>query len=473
MLFSSLEFLYLFLPLTLLIYFLVPLRWRNPVLLLSSLIFYGWGEPKYILLMVLTILCDWGIGLLIARSDDEKKRRRWLIVAILLNLGFLAVFKYAGFIVDNLRLIPPLSHLKPLSLRLPIGISFYTFQALSYVIDVYRRDVRPQRSPVTFGTYVTLFPQLIAGPIVRYCDVEKELSDRTHSVLMTASGARIFLCGLAKKVLLANTVGALWASIRDLPTEELTVVGAWLGLVAYTLQMYFDFSGYSDMAIGLGRIFGFRFPENFYYPFVARTITDYWHRWHITLSTWFREYVYIPLGGNRKGKARTYLNLLLVWLLTGLWHGASWNFVLWGLYFFVFLAIERAGLGKWLEKAPSIVGHLYTLAVVVFSFYIFVFDGSLSTLDGTSAIRYLSVMFGKAGAGFCNAAVRYELRRNALLLIACILGATPFPRRLWRHLWSKYTAMEMVTTLLCLLSLGICTMYLVDSSFNPFLYFRF
>ena len=398
MLFSSLEFLYLYLPLTLLLYFTLPPRWRNAVLLSVSLVFYGWGEPIYLFLMVFTIAVDYAAGLLIARHRDREKRAKGiLIAAIVINLGLLAFFKYSDFILDNLRLIPALSSLPRLDLALPIGISFYTFQALSYVIDVYRREVVAQRDPIAFGAYVTLFPQLIAGPIVRYSDVDEQLTSRTHSVTMVASGIRTFVAGLAKKVLLANTAGELWASVRDLPTDRLTTAAAWLGIVCYTLQIYFDFSGYSDMAIGLGRMLGFRFPENFYYPLTARSITDYWRRWHITLSSWFREYVYIPLGGNRRGVARTYLNLLAVWALTGLWHGASWNFVIWGLYFFVLLALERAFLGKWLEKCPRVVGHLWTVVAVVFSFYIFVFDGSLETLSPAAALAYLGVLFGADG----------------------------------------------------------------------------
>ena len=474
MLFSSLEFLYLYLPLTLLLYFAVPLRWRNLVLLAVSLVFYGWGEPVYLFLMVFTIAVDYAAGLLIEHSGDNRRRARaWLIAAIVINLGLLAFFKYSDFVLDNLRAIPTLSGLPHLGVPLPIGISFYTFQALSYVIDVYRREVAAQRDPVAFGTYVTLFPQLIAGPIVRYSDVDAQLTDRSHSVTMLSGGVRTFICGLAKKVLLANTAGELWASVRDLPTDELTTAAAWFGAVCYTVQIYFDFSGYSDMAIGLGRMLGFRFPENFYYPMTARSITDYWRRWHITLSSWFREYLYIPLGGNRRGMARTYLNLLIVWLLTGLWHGASWNFVVWGLYFFVLLALERAFLGKWLEKLPRVVGHVWTLVCVVFSFYIFGFDASLPTLSPASAMAYLGVLFGRGGAGLFDGYVAFELVRNLPLLAICAIGMTPLPKRLFWRLYEKYRLMDALTVVLCVVSLLLCTAYLVDSSYNPFLYFRF
>lgn len=473
MLFSSLEFLYLYLPVTLLLYFITPLRYRNLVLLLVSLVFYGWSEPVYLFLMVFTILIDYEAGLLIQRAGTPRARRGWLIAAIVINLGLLGFFKYSGWLLDTLRLIPALANVPRLSVALPIGISFYTFQALSYVIDVYRGEVRAQRDPIAFGTYVTLFPQLIAGPIVRYSDVDEQLTRRSHSVLMAAGGARTFICGLCKKVLLANPAGELFARVRDLPTERLTTVGAWFGIVCFTVQIYFDFSGYSDMAIGLGRILGFRFPENFYYPMTARSVSEFWRRWHITLSTWFREYVYIPLGGNRRGRGRTYLNLLAVWVLTGLWHGASWNFVLWGLYFFLLLSLERLFLGRLLEQLPTVVGHAWTLLCVVFSFYIFVFDASLPTLSLSAARAYLAVLFGRRGAGLFGGDVGYEIFRNLPLLSLCVLGMTPLPKRLFWRLYEKHRVARWVAVGLCVAGLLVCTAYLVDSSYNPFLYFRF
>ena len=474
MLFSSLEFLYLFLPLTLLIYYLVPPRARNPVLLVVSLIFYGWGEPIYVFLMILTILVDNLAGVLIERyANRPRLKKAILIAAVVFNLGLLGFFKYADFIIANLRLIPGLSALKPLSVTLPIGISFYTFQALSYVIDVYRGEVKAQKNPATFGTYVALFPQLIAGPIVRYSDVEQELVSRTHRMEDINEGLRIFLCGLAKKVLLANNAGAMWEQLRDIPAAQQTVLGAWLGIAFYTFQIYFDFSGYSDMAIGLGRMLGFRFPRNFNYPFIARTVSDYWRRWHMTLSDWFRTYVYIPLGGNRRGKARTYLNMLIVWSLTGLWHGANWNFVLWGLFFFVVLALERAFLGKWLERAPRAIGHVYTILIVLFSFYIFVFDGSAPTLTGDAALQYLSTMFGASGAAFADAVLLYDVLRNLIFLVILCLAATPLPRRCMEALCRRLPAAQWLRVALCLAALILSTAYLVDSSYNPFLYFRF
>lgn len=474
MLFSSLEFLFAYLVITLGVYFLVPPRARNLVLLITSLAFYGWGEPLYVFLMIATILVDDLAGLLIARFDQKQKLRAkkvTLIAAIIFNIGLLAFFKYADFVIDNLRLIPALSSLPSPEVTLPIGISFYTFQALSYVIDVYRGEVKAQKNPVTFGAYVTLFPQLIAGPIVRYSDVEREIEHRTHRMEDVNIGTRVFLCGLAKKVLLANSAGAMWEHFRDVPIAQQTALGAWLGIIFYTFQIYFDFSGYSDMALGLGRILGFHFPENFNYPFTARSVTDYWRRWHMTLSGWFRSYVYIPLGGNRRGVARTYLNMLIVWTLTGLWHGASWNFVLWGLFFFVVLAVERAFLGKLLDRAPRVIGHLWTLAVAVFSFYLFVFDGSAATLDLSHALAYLSAMFG--GAPLADGVLLYDLCRNALLLVVLCVASTPLPKHLMTRLVEKYPAAEILRVLLCLVALVVCTAYLVDSSYNPFLYFRF
>ena len=367
MLFSSLEFLYLFLPLTLLFYFVLPPRLRNGVLLAVSLIFYAYGEPIYLLLMIGTVVLDYAFGLLIARFPKRAKLLLWSAVAV--NLGLLAFFKYYGLAASILP-IPVLS------VALPIGISFYTFQALSYVIDVYRGTVAPQRSLVAFGTYVALFPQLIAGPIVRYTDVDRALSYRQTTLSGAAEGVRRFVIGLAKKVLLANRAGALWEALRMANAASPTVLGAWLSLIFFAFQIYFDFSGYSDMAIGLGKLFGFSFPENFRYPYVARSITDFWRRWHITLSSWFREYVYIPLGGNRHGRLRMYRNLLITWALTGLWHGASWNFLAWGLYFFAILALEKAVLARLLARLPRPWQHVYALMLILFGWLIFAYDGS-------------------------------------------------------------------------------------------------
>ena len=475
MVFSSLLFLTIFLPVTVGLYYLLPKKARNLLLLAVSLVFYAWGEPTHIFVMLITTAYIWVFGLLVARAREQGKQgiaKLFLILTLVLSLGTLVFFKYTGFLVSTMPFLEGTA-LGGLKIALPIGISFYTFQALSYVIDVYRGEIKAQKNPATFGTYVTLFPQLIAGPIVRYSDVERELAHREHRMSDINAGVRIFLCGLAKKVLLANNAGAMWEQLREIPAAQQTVLGAWLGIAFYTFQIYFDFSGYSDMAIGLGRMLGFRFPENFNYPFTARTITDYWRRWHMTLSGWFRTYVYIPLGGNRRGAARTYLNMLIVWLLTGLWHGANWNFVLWGLFFFAVLAMERAFLGRWLERAPRALGHVYTMLIVLFSFYIFVFDGSAPTLTGAAAMQYLATMLGASGASMANGTLWYDVLRSLLFLLILSLAATPLPKRCLDALCRKLPAIEWVRVALALVALLLCTAYLVDSAYNPFLYFRF
>ena len=369
--FSSLPFLFGFLPITLVIYFAVPLRWRNLALLLASLVFYGWGEPVYISIMVLSILIDYTHGLLVEKYRSRNKLARWFVAeSVLLNLGLLGFFKYWDFFAANLSLIPGIS-IPALGLPLPIGISFFTFQTMSYTIDVYRGEAKAQKNIINFGAYVTLFPQLIAGPIVRYQTVADELEHRECTADLFADGVKRFACGVGKKVLLANNIGLLWeaASAQAAPT----VLTAWLGVIAYGFQIYFDFSGYSDMAIGLGRMLGFRFLENFNYPFLADSITDFWRRWHISMGTWFRDYVYIPLGGNKGGLAKQLRNIAIVWLLTGFWHGASWNFVLWGVYFGVLLVAEKLFLLRWLKKLPNPLRHIYALVLVTMSWTFFAF----------------------------------------------------------------------------------------------------
>ena len=483
MVFSSLEFIFVFLASVLATYYLVPPKARNFVLLLFSLVFYGWGEPLYVFLMIFTITVDYVCGFIIGRSldkanitDREQKRPKaakvTLVLSIVINLAILGFFKYWDFFAGTINSIIPTISLPTVSLALPIGISFYTFQALSYVIDVYRRDAKMQRNIASFGTYVTLFPQLIAGPIVRYADVDDQLRGREHSMALFASGVRTFVCGLCKKVLLANSAGALWKALSGATGDanlgvsgaaSATALGSWLVVIFYTFQIYFDFSGYSDMAIGLGKMFGFSFRENFYYPYVSSSVTEFWRRWHISLSTWFREYVYIPLGGNRVSMPRWLLNLFVVWALTGLWHGASWNFVLWGLYYYVLLVFEKAIFGKLLAKAPKFVGHVYTLIVVMFGWLLFASD-SLSTI-GT----YLSNMFT---APFSNGIVLWDLVRNVPFIIILCIASTPFPKRLYYRLREK-AAFRYAAPVLTVLALALCTAYLVDSSYNPFLYFRF
>ena len=467
MVFSSIPFLFYFLPAVMAVYFLVPRKLKNAVLLFFSLLFYGWGEPKLLWLMVGTIVLFYLCGLAIHRAQKQGWKKAWLTVSVVISLSLLGLFKYADLFVSSLNSLTGLS-IPLLKLALPVGISFYTFQCLSYTIDVYRGNVPAQKNIISFGAYVALFPQLIAGPIVRYRDVAAELECRTHSVTAVASGARTFVCGLAKKVLLANTAGAMWESFRAIPDAERTVIGAWLGIIFFTLQIYFDFSGYSDMAIGLGRMLGFRFAENFYYPYVSRSITDFWRRWHISLSTWFREYVYIPLGGNRCSKGRMLCNLLVTWLLTGLWHGASWNYLLWGLYFFLLLTVEKLFLGKWLEKLPRFLQHTYALFFIVIGWLIFVFE------DSTAGLSYLSTMLGIDGAGVMNHVDVYELLRNAAFLVISIIACLPAPKRFfYRQLEGKPRLCGTLANTVSLGALILCVAYLVNSSYNPFLYFRF
>ncbi len=470
MVFSSLEFLLLYLTVTLFVYHIAPLKLRNIVLLAVSLVFYGWGEPLYVFLMIFTINVDYLCGLLVERNvlrGDRRTAKICMIIAIVINLAILGFFKYYDFFIENLRLIPGLDFLKPLGLGLPIGISFYTFQALSYVIDVYRADTPAQKNIASFGAYVTLYPQLIAGPIVRYKDVDDQLTEREHSVPLFAEGVRTFIAGLCKKIFLANMVGQLWESFRAVPSDELSIVGAWLGIFCYSLQIYFDFSAYSDMAIGLGKMIGFRFLENFNYPYISRSITEFWRRWHISLGTWFRDYVYIPLGGNRCSKFRQLRNIFVVWLLTGFWHGASWNYILWGLYYFVLLLIEKLFLLKKLEKAPAFFRHLYTLFLVLFGWLLFVFE------DLGAGMIYLGNMFGVGGAGFIGAMDVYNLSRNLLFFAVLIIAATPLPKKICKALIEKHEAARIAFSVLGMIGVLMSLAYLADSTFNPFLYFRF
>ena len=470
MVFSSLEFMFLFLTATLLVYFVVPLAWRNPVLLGFSLLFYGWVEPVYVLLMVFTILVDYISGIFVdknLKNGNRKGAKLAMIGAIVINLGTLGFFKYFDFFVKNLALIPFFSGLKPLGIGLPIGISFYTFQSLSYVIDVYRGDGHAQYNVATFGTYVTLFPQLVAGPIVRYKDVDEQLVTREHSIPLFASGVRTFIAGLSKKVLLANTAGAMWKTLSEIPTGNRTVVGCWLGIIFYAFQIYFDFSGYSDMAIGLGKMFGFTFLENFNYPYISKSITEFWRRWHISLSTWFREYVYIPLGGNRSGKAKQIRNIFIVWFLTGFWHGASWNYILWGLYFFALLMIEKLFLLKKLEKAPAFVSHAYALLFILFGWLLFVFE------DLPAGGVWLGNMFGVGVSGFVGQFDLYTFVRSALLIVILAVASTPLPKKIYLKLTEKSEPARIVFAVGSLVLTLLSVAYLVASKFNPFLYTRF
>lgn len=467
MLFSSISFLFYFLPVTVGVYFLVPYRWKNVVLLVSSLLFYFYGEPVYALLLVGASLSAYVHGLLIDRYAGHWLSRFFLITSVVTGIGLLGFFKYADFLIGNVNALLG-TRVPLLRLALPIGISFYTFQTLSYTIDVYRGKAAVQRSAVKLCTYVALFPQLIAGPIVRYTDVERSLSSRTHSLDDAARGMARFVLGLGKKVLIANTLGELCVHFRQ--SGDKSVLFCWLYALSFALQIYFDFSGYSDMAIGLGRVFGFRFPENFRYPFVAGSVTEFWRRWHISLGSWFRDYVYIPLGGNRRGVGVQLRNILIVWLLTGLWHGAAWTFAAWGLFFAVLLIAEKLFLGKLLQRLPRAVGHAYLLLAVLVSFVLFNADGF------GQAAADLGGMFGLGGLPFATVQTWYYLRSYAVVLALAMLSATPLPRRVYERLIAAPRASRAVNAAapaVLIALLVVVTAYLVDGSFNPFLYFRF
>lgn len=468
MIFSSVLFLYIYLPLVLLIYQLTPLKYRNLFLLIVNLIFYGWGEPVYILLMFLSIGIDYVNGYYVGkyRNTDRKKAKRFVILSVLMNLSLLGFFKYYDFLAVSLNGLLNMQLLHPLGLSLPIGISFYTFQTMSYTIDIYRNQADAQKSIINFGTYVTLFPQLIAGPIVRYNDVADQLGHRENDSDMFAYGIQRFVLGLAKKVLLANNIGMLWETVQKMDFGSMSVLSAWLGIIAFAFQIYFDFSGYSDMAIGLGKMFGFTFLENFNYPYISKSITEFWRRWHISLSVWFKEYVYIPLGGNRHGTWRMVFNLAVVWMLTGFWHGASWNFLWWGSYFGVLLIIEKLFLKQWLDKCPAVVGHCYTLILVLISWVLFALN------DGEAIAAFLRAMFAMNGNRIVDHTAYYLLANYAILLIMLILASLPLGKILYHQYVEGKKLYAFVPLVLGVLLLA-STAYIVDASYNPFLYFRF
>ena len=466
MVFSSLLFLTIFLPVTVGLYYLLPKKARNLLLLAVSLVFYAWGEPTHIFVMLITTAYIWAFGLAVAKAKEQGKQavaKFFLILTLVLSLGTLVFFKYTGFLVSTMPFLEGTA-LGQLNIALPIGISFYTFQALSYIIDVYRGDVKSQKSWVNFAMYISLFPQLIAGPIVRYADVESQLEDRPFSFDHLFLGIQRFVLGLGKKVLLANQIGVLWETMAG----NSTVLGAWLGAVAFAFQIYFDFSAYSDMAIGLGRMLGFEFTENFNYPYQSASITEFWRRWHMTLGTWFREYVYIPLGGNRRGKGRQILNLLVVWFLTGFWHGAAWQFILWGLFYFVFLAAEKLFLLKPLQKAPGAVRHVYALVVVLLGWVLFACE------DIGAAGRMYGAMFG-IGVPLADEKALFYLGGSVVMLIICTVAATRLPKCLAQKLESKLpaTAFQYIRYGVILAVLLVSMAFLVADSYNPFLYFRF
>ncbi len=468
MVFSSILFLFTFLPAVLAAYHIVPKGWRNPLLFFVSLIFYAWGEPVYVILMVFTTVFGWFTGIMLERwGDDPKKAKGILALSVVVNLGILGFFKYGNFIVANINGLTGWG-ITEFNLPLPLGISFYTFQTMSYTIDVYRRHTPVQPNVLSFGAYVALFPQLIAGPIVRYNTIAQQLDYREETLELFGRGAGLFTVGLAKKVLLANNIGLFWDSIKALPSGEMTVLAAWCGIVAFGFQLYFDFSGYSDMAIGLGWMLGFHFERNFNYPYISRSITEFWRRWHISLSTWFREYLYIPLGGSRQGKGRTIFNLFVVWTATGFWHGASWNYVLWGLYYFVFLIAEKFLWGGLLERSPKLLRHVYTLLIVMTGWALFVFE------DMGSLGPFLQALGGQAVGGWANQPILYYLNSWSLTLLAAMVGITPLAKTVYGRLVVKYPGlMNVMQPVLMLAGLLLSVAYLVDSSYNPFLYFRF
>lgn len=464
MVFSSLVFMFAYLPITLLAYYLVPRQGRNIFLFIVNLIFYGWGEPKLVLLMVFNIFFNYIGGWLVDKyRADAKKKKLFLILTCVLDIGILAVFKYTGMITETLNMLPFLN-IPELQISLPIGISFYTFQTMSYVIDVYRDDAPVSKNFINFGTYVALFPQLIAGPIVRYRDVAEQLVNRRETLEMFTRGVKLFMVGLAKKVIIANTMGTLTTNIFA-TTDENGVVGTWVGMIAYTFQIYFDFSGYSDMACGLGNMMGFEFLKNFNYPYIAKSITDFWRRWHISLSTWFKEYVYIPLGGNRKGVKRQILNLLIVWGLTGLWHGAAYNFVLWGFYYGLLLILEKFVLKKFLDRLPSFVQHIYTLFIIIIGWGLFYFT------DVGQLGEFMVDLFN-FGNGICGDQAFNLIMSNLPMLIIAAVASTPLATMLYTR-FEHTRFMWIPETLYCMGVLAVSTASLVNQSYNPFLYFRF
>ncbi len=465
MLFSSITFLYYFLPYTLLIYFLAPKNWKNVVLFIASLFFYAWGEPKYILLMLLSIFVGFIFGLLIERYHEKKQSKYLLSASILICGGFLIYFKYADFLVMNLNLVG--FNFNPVKVALPIGISFYTFQIISYLIDVYRCEVKAQRNFLDLAAYVAMFPQLIAGPIVRYSDIEAQLAQRTHSLKNSALGIQRFTIGLTKKILLANGLAELCSVFRA--TSDPSVIYYWMYAVAFTLHIYFDFSGYSDMAIGLGKILGFHFPENFQYPYLSTSITEFWRRWHMSLGSWFRDYVYIPLGGNRVSRGRWLFNIAIVWMLTGLWHGASWNFVLWGIGFGIILMIEKLWLLKYLKEF-RLLNHLYVMFIVILSFVLF------NAADLHEAFSDIINMFGMGSIPLVSKEALYYLSSYSMLFLIAMIACTPLLKNIVLHIKKSIWGVNIINIIepfAIAVMLLIVTAYLVDGSFNPFIYFRF
>ena len=467
MVFSSLLFLFLYLPILLFIYYVSPKRVKNVVLLVASLVFYAWGEPVYIVLMIFATIGDYVFGLLLSSPTYGAMKRKLIVVAsVAINVSVLGFFKYADFLIINLNTAWGTS-IPLLELPLPIGISFYTFQSISYIIDVYRRDVEAQRNWIDFATYISLFPQLVAGPIVQYSMIAEQLRNRTVGHTMFAEGVRRFIIGLAKKVLLANNIGIIWNQISAQPVESLSMLMAWLGIIAFAFQIYFDFSGYSDMAIGLGLMLGFRFNENFNFPYISRSITEFWRRWHISLGSWFRQYVYIPLGGNRQGRLKQLRNIAIVWMLTGIWHGASWNFLIWGIYFGIILMLEKWFILRMLDRLPAWMTHCYALLFILLGWVIFAVE-SMPQMAG-----YFRAMFGGNSMPAWNEQFLYVLYTNGMLLLILILASMPLSKSRLIASHSSSLVFQSVSFIWHIILLLVSIAYLVDASFNPFLYFRF
>ena len=470
MLFSSMTFLFVFLPVTLAVYYLAPAQMRNLVMLAASLFFYAWGEPVYIILMLLSILMNYYCGLDIdGKRNSPQLARRSLIFAVAANVLVLGFFKYYGLIMETVNGTLPVD-IPYRVLPLPIGISFYTFQALSYIVDVYRGEARAQKKFTWFASYICMFPQLIAGPIIRYVDIEEQLRQRSFGIVKFGRGAMFFIRGLAKKVVIANSIGTVYEQVMQLPVGTVSVLTSWVGCLAYAFQIYFDFSGYSDMAVGLGKMFGFEFRRNFHYPYVSKSITEFWRRWHISLSTWFREYVYIPLGGNRCGGQRNMVNLILVWALTGLWHGAEWNFLFWGLYYGVLLILEKHVWGALMDRLPGVIQHIYTFVLVMVG-WVFFFSPDLG-----SALDHIGMMFGMGASALADRQAVFLLTTHWLLFLLCILGSSSLGWKILRAFMESYKKGRTQRIMSCVIYMGIFLVsvaFLVTETFNPFLYFRF
>ena len=469
MLFSSITFLFLFLPIVMAVYYIVPGRGKNIVLLIASLFFYAWGEPVYVVLMILSILFNYFCGRDIqANGEDAGKAKLSLAFAVTVNILILGFFKYYGFILDTVNSLLP-SDIPYRELPLPVGISFYTFQAISYLVDIYRKKAEPQKNILYFALYISMFPQLIAGPIVRYVDIEAQLRNRKISIRRLGQGAVFFIIGLAKKVIIANTAGSVFDQISGVPASSLSMLTAWVGVFSYAFQIYFDFSGYSDMAVGLGKMFGFEFKKSFDYPYISKSITEFWRRWHISLSTWFREYVYIPLGGNRCSVSRNIFNLMVVWALTGMWHGAAWNFIAWGVYYGVILVMEKYIWGDSLERLPGVVRHIYTIILVLVG-WVFFFSPSLGY-----SLRYLAAMVG-GGAGIVDSKGAFLLLTHWLLYLLAVLGSSALGMRLLNAVPRMIRGEKAKAVSAAVIYMGIFVVsvaFLVTDTFNPFLYFRF